>query len=166
MLPRASISHRTSARARIRIPDRRRDAAFFDRLQAQFAKWREWDRLDVNPLTGTVLLAAPALDVPAVARFAGEARLFDLPEESRAPAPMARQVAAPVERLSADVRRFTGGDLDLPGALFVALCGYGIVQLLRGNFKAPPWYTAFWYAFGIFTKSILDRSRSAPPDAP
>lgn len=164
MPPRASICHRTSTRARIRIPDRRGDAAFFARLQAQFAKWRKWDRLDVNPLTGTVLLAAPALDVPAVARFAGEARLFDLPEENRLPATMARQVAAPVERLSADVRRFTGGDLDLPGAVFVVLCGYGVVQLLRGNLKAPPWYTAFWYAFGIFTKSILDRSsRSAPP---
>lgn len=46
---------------------------------------------------------------------------------------------------------------DLPGMAFLTLLGVGIYQLVRGNFAAPPWYTAFWYAMGIFTKSIMEK---------
>jgi hypothetical protein len=28
--------------------------------------------------------------------------------------------------------------------------GAGIYQIARGNFAAPAWYTAFWYALGLF----------------
>jgi len=39
----------------------------------------------------------------------------------------------------------------------LSLLGLGLYQILRGNFRAPPWYTAFWYALGIFTKSLSDK---------
>jgi hypothetical protein len=39
----------------------------------------------------------------------------------------------------------------------MGLLGTGIYQIVRGNFGAPPWYTAFWYAFGVFTKSLIDK---------
>jgi hypothetical protein len=28
--------------------------------------------------------------------------------------------------------------------------------MMRGNIKAPAWYTAFWYALGIFSRGSLD----------
>ena len=28
-------------------------------------------------------------------------------------------------------------------------------EMAREANRTPPWYTAFWYAFGLFTKSLL-----------
>jgi hypothetical protein len=41
-----------------------------------------------------------------------------------------------------------------------------VVEIMRGNFRMPPWYTAFWYAFGLFTKSMLDRTDSTCSNDP
>ena len=43
--------------------------------------------------------------------------------------------------------------MDLGTASFGALLIMGIYQISRGNFMAPAWYTAFWYALNIFLKS-------------
>ena len=51
------------------------------------------------------------------------------------------------------VREATGESFDLPGLAFLGLVVSGIYQIARGNFTAPAWYTAFWYALGIFGKS-------------
>jgi hypothetical protein len=53
--------------------------------------------------------------------------------------------------------QFTGGWLDLPGMAFLLLLGIGIYQIRRGNIGLPPWYTAFWYAFGVYTKSLVEK---------
>jgi len=33
---------------------------------------------------------------------------------------------------------------------------------MRGNFGIPPWYTAFWYSFGVYTKQIAGGLREDP----
>ena len=43
---------------------------------------------------------------------------------------------------------------------FGVLLALGIYQISRGNFMAPAWYTAFWYAFGVLTKTLIDRDRA------
>jgi hypothetical protein len=50
--------------------------------------------------------------------------------------------------------------LDLPGMIFLSLLAVGLWELAIGNFKRPPWYTAFWYAFGLFSKAIFDELKS------
>ena len=51
------------------------------------------------------------------------------------------------------VREVTGEGFDLPGLALLALVVSGVYQIARGNFTAPAWYTAFWYALGLFGKS-------------
>jgi hypothetical protein len=51
----------------------------------------------------------------------------------------------------------TGGELDIPSVFFAALLISGIYQIARGNMAAPAWYTAFWYAFGIFSRDMLHK---------
>ena len=51
------------------------------------------------------------------------------------------------------IKKLTGGDMDIAGIAFVTLLGLGIYQISRGNFIAPAWYTAFWYAMNIFLNS-------------
>jgi hypothetical protein len=36
----------------------------------------------------------------------------------------------------------------------------GVYQILRGQFRTPPWYTAFWYAFGLLTMFVVKKSIS------
>ena len=62
-------------------------------------------------------------------------------------------VGAPFASLSRRIRDFTGSAADLSGLAVLALLTVGVYQIARGNFGAPAWYTAFWYALGIFNRS-------------
>ena len=50
------------------------------------------------------------------------------------------------------------GKIDLPSGIFFALLGTGIYQLARGRFIIPPWYTAFWYAFGLVSMYVIEKA--------
>ena len=62
-------------------------------------------------------------------------------------------IAAGFASMDDRVKTLTGSGFDLSGLAFLALMGAGIYQIARGNFGAIPWYGAFWYALGIFSKS-------------
>jgi len=159
MLPKAQTVHRTSDRLRLRIPDKKGDVQYFENLFKTMKRKTSFGALEVNAQTGSVLLVGKNIEMEPIAEYAREHDLFGLEPKFYAPAPLARRIAAPIESASSQVRTFTGGDLDLSGIAFLALLGVGVYQLARGRFSFPPFYTAFWYAFGIFTKSILDKSR-------
>jgi len=55
-LPTARIAHLTTRRLRIRIPEKRRDVAFFDFVQGRLAAWDSVERVETNPLTASILL--------------------------------------------------------------------------------------------------------------
>ncbi len=160
MLPEARAVHRTSDRLRLRIPDKKGDYAYFESLRETLKTMKSFDLVTVNASTGSALIIDKDLEIEPLAEFARQKELFALETKHYAPAPMARRIAAPIETVSSRVRNFTGGDLDLAGIAFVTLLGVGVYQLARGRFSFPPFYTAFWYAFGIFTKSLLDKSRA------
>ena len=159
MLPKAHTVHRTPDRLRLRIPDKKGDVKYFDGLFKTMKRKTSFGTLVVNAQTGSVLLVGKNIEMEPIAEYAREHELFGLEPEFFAPAPLARKITAPIESASSQVRNFTGGDLDLAGIAFLTLLGVGVYQLARGRFAFPPFYTAFWYAFGIFTKSILDKSR-------
>ena len=159
MLPKAHTVHRTSDRLRLRIPDKKGDVNYFENLFKSMKRKTSFGALQVNAQTGSVLLVGKNIEMDPIAEYAREHGLFGLEPDFYAPAPLAHKIAAPIKSASSQVRNFTGGDLDLAGIVFLSLLGVGVYQLARGRFAFPPFYTAFWYAFGIFTKSILDKSR-------
>jgi hypothetical protein len=67
-----------------------------------------------------------------------------------------QKVTTPLSGINADLKKISGGEVDLPIAIFIILLAFGVIEIFRGNFKMPPWYTAFWYAFGVFSKAIFD----------
>jgi hypothetical protein len=153
--PEAHVGHRTPQRLRLKIPSKKGHSAYFSTLAERFARREDLALVEVNPLTGSVLFVGKTLDIGAIAEHGREEGLFDLAPSATSPAHVARSVAAPLGDLSAQVRRFTGGRMNLPAVVFVGLLTAGIVEILRGNFGAPPWYTAFWYAFGVFSRSFV-----------
>jgi hypothetical protein len=141
---------------RIRIPSRRKDHRYFERLRGEFLRLESLERVEVNPVTGSVLLTGSRLDPVAVENYARSQGLFDLRQKKPSSAPVTRTIVEPLGTLSSGLKRITGGRLDLPGLVFILLLASGISEIIKGNFRAPPWYTAFWYAFGVFTKSLVD----------
>jgi hypothetical protein len=142
------------------VPSKKRDTAYFSDLQRRLAAFSGVEHLSANPLTGTVLATGASLDVDAFTAAAGDRGLFVLQTAERTAVSPHHALLAPVEDLDNSLRRLSGGEIDLAVATFMALVGFGLWELARGNFKTPPWYTAFWYAFGVLTKSLVDRDRS------
>jgi hypothetical protein len=64
----------------------------------------------------------------------------------------------PVASLDRSLRAVTGGKIDIPSGVFLALLGSGLYQLVRGQISAPPWYTAFWYAFGLVSMYVIEKA--------
>ena len=157
-LPAAHIGHRTSERVRIRIPSRKGDEAYFSTVQKSFLEDGMLKSVEVNPATASVLLKGPTTDLENIISIGEKKTLFKLEDAAPKVEPLFKRIAEPIQNLGQTIDRFSGGELDLAGVIFLGLIGWGVTQLARGNFAAPPWYTAFWYALGIFTKSLVDKS--------
>lgn len=161
MLPEAHIGHQTPTRLRIRIPSRKGDAEYFASLKKELSGYQKFQNIQVNKTTGSLLLADRKIDVRALAEHARSKKIFDLQPMQHHLIRVSEDVSAGLTKLSDDLQRATGGELDLATAAFVTLIGIGLYELLRGNLRALPWYTALWYAYGVFTKSISEKSKIA-----
>jgi hypothetical protein len=160
MLPAAHIGHRAPGRLRLKIPSKRGDPGYFSDLSERFPQDKGFAKPEVNEITGSVLFLGKNIDLDAIAAYGEENKLFKL--DTAYPVPVSRKVVSPVGRLSRRISTLTGGELDLQGMAILSLLGLGVYQILRGNLRAPPWYTAFWYALGIFTKSLSEKGDTHP----
>lgn len=159
MLTEAKVVHHTRNRLRIRIDSCRGDYQFFDALKTGLEKDCQCNSVVTNPITGSVLIVGEKIGLSEVVEYGKDKKLFALSPPKTHPQITAASIARPISKASENIREFTGGQIDLPGALFLSLLVFGAYEVLRGNVKAPPWYTAFWYAFGLFTKSIIDQTK-------
>jgi hypothetical protein len=158
-LPGAFICHQSAHRLRFRIAARRGDAEYFDNLKQTLSRFQKFAKLEVNALTGSVLIVDEHIVVDDIADYAAARQLFALNDPGNSRSPMTTQLVSHLENINTGVRRLTSGEMDIAGILLLFLLISGLTELLRGNIRMPPWYTAFWYAFGVFTKSILDQKR-------
>jgi hypothetical protein len=162
MPPTAIVVHSCRGRLRLKIADRRGDDEFFDTIAEAVAGIEGVDRVRVNPAAASLVAEGPDLKTAALAAAADDQQLFRVVRSDTPPIrPLAQRVVDPLQVVDAGVARLTGGQINLPGLLFVLLVGTGIYQIARGNFRLPPWYTAFWYGLGMFTKFALDHQRDA-----
>jgi hypothetical protein len=148
----AYISHTTSGRFRIRIPSKKGDAAFFQSLKDLAGQYPNIHEVAANPVTGSILIKhslEPAImEELAKKYFPQQANQIDSPSSN-----IHRQVTETYHQVENKIKKFTGGEMDVGTLSFGTLLILGIYQISRGNFMAPAWYTAFWYALNIFLKS-------------
>ena len=147
-LPQARVRHFTMGRLRVKIPEKRRDEKFFDTVKERLAAWDSVDRVEVNPLTASVLVHFP--DLGRV--FADNALRNDLftldydALEADFETPAATEwIKQRWTNADLAVRRWTSGTADLRSAVLVTLLVAGTYQLFRGNIAAPA-ATLLWYA--------------------
>jgi Heavy metal associated domain 2 len=147
-LPRARISHFTARRVRIKIPEKRRDRAYFSTVADRLAAWDSVDGVEANPLTASILIHfsdPQRLLLDAVAKN----DLFDLDFDTAFAAqsePVMTQAAVRTfESADLAMRRWTANQMDMRSVLFLLLFAGGVFQLLRGRLAAPA-PTLLWYA--------------------
>ena len=155
MLPDAYLSHQTSERLRLKIPSKKGDIAYFSSLRKEFSENQGIKGVEVNPLTGSVLFMH-RISKNAITKHAEAKALFRLVEKAEE-STLSSSISRAFEDLNKQVSSFTGRELDIPTLAFLGLLAIGIFQISRGNFTAPAWYTAFWYALNIFIKAQPDK---------
>jgi hypothetical protein len=159
--PGAYVCHHSPQRLRIKITSRRGDAEYFENLQVALARFREFSKLEVNPLTASVLIVDDSVDVAGLAEYAKSRHIFDLMDQNNSPSPLTTQLVSHLGNLNSGIRKLTTGEVDLAGILLLLLLISGVAELLRGNIRMPPWYTAFWYAFGIYKLATAGKEKSS-----
>ena len=163
-LPEGRVVHLSQGRLRVRIPEKRRDEAFFKLVEERLRLWQSIERVETNPLTGSVLVHFSDLG----ALFAENAMRNDLftvnLDELRAEHDKPRQAVTAWARqrwANADklLRRWTDGSTDLRSAAFLIAVAAAIVQAYRGQI-APPAATLLWDAGEMLRvwRTALDES--------
>ena len=152
MLPDAYIVHQTPRRLRLRIPSKKGDRAYFAFLQTGLSQYPGVQETVVSPTTASVLLSHD-LDLAAFAEHAAIDGFFRMRKTSLPAKPLHAKALEPLAYLDGCMKDLTGGQVDMASLVFLGLAGFGIYQISIGNFTAPAWYTAFWYAMNTALKA-------------
>jgi Heavy metal associated domain 2 len=166
-LPAARISHFTTRRLRIKIPEKRRDAAYFSTVADRLAAWESVERVEANPLTASVLIYfsdPQRLFLEAMAKN----DLFDIDFDSAvadSEPVVTRAAVRSFETADLVMRGWTANQIDMRSVLFLLLFAGGVFQLLRGRLAAPA-PTLLWYAgdlLGLWSDRSVGSAVAASP---
>jgi Heavy metal associated domain 2 len=148
MLATAAIAHSARGRTRYKVTARRRDAGYFVSVEQQLSKVSEVASVEVNPLTGSVLVHHHC-SVEALNAYAEKGELFQVSTLPEGSLDLLRQRSSFLDR---QLQHLTGRFFDLRSLTLVLLLSIGMVQLLRGQFAGPA-LTMFWYAASLCGRS-------------
>lgn len=140
--------HRTAERLRLRVPDRRHDAAFFSGLGERLSALPGIVEVSGNPVSAGLLIRLDPTHeqdpVPAI-EAAGLIQIV------AGPPPLSPALTAfrrATQRIDRDLEERTGGSADLRTLAFVLLLALALRQALRGQLLAPA-ASLLWYAFEL-----------------
>ena len=155
MIPEAHVSHRMSCRLRIKIPSKKGDGAFFSALKGRLHDCPGVAAVSVSPQTGSALILHDC-ETQEIFAYAKSHELF-VPRRSAHPRKtLFSRVANTFRGYNRDLKTLTDGEMDIPSLAFLTLLVSGIYQIARGNVVIPAWYTAFYYALGVFSASRVE----------
>jgi hypothetical protein len=159
MLPHAEITHNSPGRLRLRISARRGRADYFASIEEKLVQCPGVERVVTNPVTGSVLLE-PAIDLAALVTFTQTQQLFQLAQATTHLVPLRQQIAEHFGVLDGELRRLSGGGIDLGALGFIGLVTLATVQLQRGHVLGPA-STLLWAAIGLLPLPPADRGNSS-----
>ena len=134
MIPVAHIEHHLPGRVRLRVPSKRGEAAFFERVVKELSKHPAIWELVASPLTGSITLEYSE-PLQAIMDAAVDLLLFETGQ--RKPSAKAGETMRS-ERLSRDA--------SLAGSVAAGLSGLSAYQAVRGNIVGNA-VESFWLSF-------------------
>jgi len=136
-LPEAYVAHASMARLRLRIPSRRHDQAFFDRVCERLAARAEVVAAKANPATASLLIQ----------HYCPLERLYSVAADENLFAVAGRKPAA-------SEAGFANLDFDAARFAVPVLVGLAMLQAVRGNLLSP--------ATSLLSLALAVGSRAAP----
>lgn len=155
MTPDAHVHHRMPRRLRIKIPSKKGDPTYFSDLADKIVACPGVHDARVNPKTASLLIEFDC-DLADLAAYAKKHQLFSLRHAEPLPTTLFGSVARSFDSYNRNLLKWTNGEFDIPSLVFVSLVISGLIQLVRGNVAMPAWYTAFYYALGVFSRSQVE----------
>jgi len=152
MIPTAHLCHAIPGRTRIRVSDKRRDATYFLDVQQELATFDGIDTIEVNLVTGSLLLHHQS-SKEAIVEFARAQGLFrvEQPEDTDAEQEsLSERAYGALRGLDQRVRGLSRGRADFWGMIFLIMAALGVNELVKGNVAAPA-TSLLWYAVGALT---------------
>jgi copper chaperone CopZ len=147
MHPTAEIRHQTGRRIRLHVPSKKRDSAYFDRLEEKLGEIPGVSDVETNHITGSVLIKHTT-DVDAIRRFAEHHGLFSLAEAAGTAVALAARIHEHMNDVDDQVLDFTRGHMDLRSVILVALAGGAVYQIFRKEVM-PPAFNLIWASLAL-----------------
>lgn len=147
------VCHQSPGRLRIKVLAAKGDAEYFADMKKTLAGNPQISSVEVNPITASILILHNTTN-DEILTCAAQQDLIKITVPDKKADNVSNKVSELFKSVNSGTAAATGGGLDLARVYFLALVGFGVYQLSRGNFAIPPWYTAFWHAHGMFTKYL------------
>ncbi len=143
MIPTAYVSHQIAGRTRLRVPEKRGDGSYFERVRQTLSGDPAIERVKATPETASVLLHHAGSIAP-IAAAAAEHGLFRIADQPMEPA------SQPVPVRTSAVSSLSPLDAGATG-----LSGLALLQAVRGQAFGSA-IENFWNAYGA--RRLLQRS--------
>ena len=133
----AYITHCSATRLRVRIPNKRYDADFFDLLRQEFANFSGVIGIETNPTTASVLLLIDGNKMAIQSLIEAcpwlEFKVFSKKSKSPSLLEQASELTLEANQI---LRSATAGWVDVPSLLFTMLFALGVFQVSQGKILA------------------------------
>jgi hypothetical protein len=145
-LPRAFISHQTTGRVRLRVPEKRNQTNYFAELRERLATLTGLHQLTTNTRTASVLIEHSG-DLPDLSELGARFGLFKLDAAPRATT-LSEFLYDVTSKPDQRLKSLTRGKIDVAGLTVLALTGMGISQIVKGA-ALPAGWTLLWNAANL-----------------
>jgi len=172
--PFAYIKHQMPGRVRVKIPQKKGDFRYFDRIAESFAGCPGITQLQLKPSAASILICHETeTDFLNITEFAQTNGLFTIIEQPEEEAftipylPIPLLAASDLNRLDESLMDFSRDRLDGRSLLFLALIGLAVRQMTKGHVLGPA-STLLWYAFSVLkaeNNKLLDPDTLADLDS-
>jgi hypothetical protein len=152
--PTAYIKHQLPGRVRLKIPQKKGDFDYFDRIAELFSDCPGITQLQFNPPAASILICHEAethfLTIVEFAQTNGLFTIIEQPEDifTIPHLPLAKLTYNGIGSIDDLLMDFSRGRLDGRTILIMALIGLAVRQLTRGNIMGAA-SSLIWYAFRL-----------------
>lgn len=146
--PTAYLVHRVSTRFRLRVPERRGEADYFEQVQQRLSGLTGVEEVRVNPATASILALHPVRPFADLESELGAVQLFRLAAGQIPNRPAFTPLQSGLSSLDRYLRDNSGAGLDLRSLTFIAMVGIALNQIRRGETLGPA-LPMLWNAFEL-----------------
>jgi hypothetical protein len=172
--PSAYIKHQLPGRVRLKIPQKRGDFRYFDRIAELFADCPGITQLQLKPSAASILIChgteTDFLNITEFAQTNGLFTIVEQPEEETftiSYLPIPKLTSTGLRHLDESLIDFSKGRLDGRSLLILALIGLSVRQMTKGHVLGPA-STLLWYAFSLLkeeNEKLFDSDSLADSDS-